>query len=161
VHTLGLLASNDVKCSLYMQDSMLDFPLFSRKVSGTRSEPVGVTAPHMKGVQSKYGETHQSTDLLAAIQGNNFTGNSAANSQGGALAVSGNSTSILSSSTFQSNFAARGAGIYIVSSSLTVEATNFTFNAARSAGGVLLHTTTLSLMLACLLTWLPADSAVC
>ncbi len=95
-------------------------------------------------MQSKYGETHQSTDLLAALQGSNFTGNSAANSQGGALAVSGNSTSILSSSTFQSNFAARGAGIYIVSSSLTVEATNFTFNAARSAGGVLLHTANLS-----------------
>ncbi|KAA6419052.1 MAG: hypothetical protein FRX49_03865 [Trebouxia sp. A1-2] len=82
-------------------------------------------------------ETQQDTDLLAAIQGSNFTGNSAANSQGGALVVSGNSTSILSSSTFQSNFAARGAGIYIVNSSLIVEATNFTFNAARSAGGAI------------------------
>ncbi len=122
---------------------------------------MGVTAAHIEGMESKYEETQHRTDLLAAIQGSNFTGNSAANSQGGALAVSGNSTSILSSSTFQSNFAARGAGIYIVSSSLTVEATNFTFNAARSAGGVLLHTATLSLMLACLLTWLPADLTVC
>jgi len=91
----------------------------------------------MKGMQSNYEEIQQGTDLLAAIQGSNFTDNSAANSQGGALVVSGNSTSILSSSTFQSNAAARGAGIYIVNSSLTVQHTNFTFNAARSAGGVL------------------------
>lgn len=128
------------------------------QVPGTQSDSVIVIANHIKG---NYAETQQDTDLLAAIQGSNFTGNSAANSQGGALVVSGNSTSILSSSTFQSNFAARGAGIYIVNSSLIVEATNFTFNAARSAGVVLLHTATLSLMLACLLTWLSADLAVC
>ncbi len=161
MHTLGLRASNDVECGQYMHDYMLDFPLFSRKVSGTKSEPVGVTAAHINGMQSKYGETEQDADLLAALQGSNFTGNSAGNSQGGALMASGNSISILSSSTFQSNAAARGAGIYIVNSSLTVEATNFTFNAARSAGAALLHIATLSLMLACLLTWLSADLAIC
>lgn len=73
------------------------------------------------------------------LQGSNFTGNSAANSQGGGLVVSGNSTSVLSNSTFQSNAAARGAGIYIANSSLTVQDSNFTFNAAGSAGDQPLH----------------------
>lgn len=74
------------------------------------------------------------TASVPELQGSNFTGNSASNSQGGALVVSSNSTSEISSGTFNSNVAARGAGIYVVNSSVTVADTNFTYNAARSAG---------------------------
>ena len=68
------------------------------------------------------------------LQGTRFTGNNAANSQGGALVLSGNSTSNVTNSIFDGNVAARGAAIYINGSRLTLQGTNFTLNNARSAG---------------------------
>ena len=52
MHTVGLLASNDMKCGLYMQDYILDFPFFSRKVPRTRSEPVSVTVDYIKACRA-------------------------------------------------------------------------------------------------------------
>lgn len=67
------------------------------------------------------------------MQESSFTGNDAANSQGGALSLSGSTCSLINS-TLDSNTAARGAGIYIANSSLTVDNITFTSNAARSTG---------------------------
>lgn len=72
--------------------------------------------------------------VVHALQESSFSGNNAANSQGGALALSEDSVCSMSNSTMQGNTAARGAGIYIVNSTLTVEACNFSSNAARSTG---------------------------
>ena len=81
-----------------------------------------------------HSQAHAEITLQHVLQDSSFIGNSAGNSQGGALVVSGGSTSTLTNNTFQSNLAARGAGIYIANSSLVVQASNFSLNAARSAG---------------------------
>ena len=68
------------------------------------------------------------------MQGSIFTGNSAPTSQGGALAVEGNSTAQVKNCTFTSNAAQRGAAIFVRTSNVTVVDSNFTMNVARSAG---------------------------
>ena len=74
------------------------------------------------------------SQIQGQLQGSNFTGNSAPTSQGGALAVEGNSTAQVKNCTFTSNAAQRGAAIFVRTSTVTVVDSNFTMNVARSAG---------------------------
>ena len=74
------------------------------------------------------------TEVSEEVQDSSFSGNNAANSQGGALGVAANSTASISNTTFLNNVAARGAAIYAVNSSVTVDVSVFNFNTARTSG---------------------------
>ena len=68
------------------------------------------------------------------MQSTSFTGNTNANGQGGAIAITAGSTARLTNVTLLDNQAARGAGIYAANSSLTLTGTTLNTNSARNTG---------------------------